>query len=494
MAIFGIGSASKYNIYIIVATFSKLFSDILIGLNPLNSDKPAALLGFIPKLNDHLLLQNAMEFLGFIIGGIIIFFLIERNDEKAERNISLTINYTQNSFLERSIQNSFSLSPKNKKEIYMGLFLVALFFSLNLIIRSFIYLNFLDIELWMVEILFISFLSKKILKIQLNRHKIVAMFIIVPLLILELISNLLPETNHPNVQNNIEYMSDYNIYKIIGIKIGYYYIPLLYICLFSATMMRDYSWVKSKYLMDKKSISLFKVCFFSGLIGLFITIIFFILSSFIPCKTFNNVIKDENNNFLISNNFINLSREICYLQEYDDNKKTLKLYYDNFFILINDFKTFDKEVKKELFIVLPLYLITNMIKISCHMIMIKYLEGYNILISDNLYYFINRLIVFIINKANEEYLTIIQFIIMQFLEIIYITVNLIYIEIIELKFCNLDYDLKKNIEKRSLIDYGKEMESEEGKSIESNKCKDYVDVGDGYVVKPEDFKLDKIIE
>ena len=50
------------------------------------------------------------------------------------------------------------------------------------------------------------------------------------------------------------------------------------------------------------------------------------------------------------------------------------------------------------------------------MIMISYLEPYNILVSDNFYYFLNRLIVFIINKADEQYLTIIQFILMEFLE------------------------------------------------------------------------------
>ena len=105
-----------------------------------------------------------------------------------------------------------------------------------------------------------------------------------------------------------------------------------------------------------------------------------------------------------------------------------------------------------------------MIKNSCHMIMIKYLEPYNILISDNLYFFINRL------------------------KIIYIISNLIYIEIIELKFCNLDYDLKKNISKRGVLDYYNEYESDliNGKE---NRLSNDIEVSEGYEINPEDFNL-----
>ena len=105
-----------------------------------------------------------------------------------------------------------------------------------------------------------------------------------------------------------------------------------------------------------------------------------------------------------------------------------------------------------------------MIKNSCHMIMIKYLEPYNILISDNLYFFINRL------------------------KIIYIISNLIYIEIIELKFCNLDYDLKKNISKRGVSDYYNEFESDLINGKEDRLSND-IEVSEGYEINPEDFNL-----
>ena len=157
--------------------------------------------------------------------------------------------------------------------------------------------------------------------------------------------------------------------------------------------------------------------------------------------------------------------------------------------MIDEYKVFNKDIKKELFIILPLYTIISMIKNSCNMIMIKYLEPYNILISDNLYFFINRLIVFILNKGNEEYLSVGQFILMELSETIYIISNLIYIEIIELKFCNLDYDLKKNISKRGVSDYYNEFESDLINGKEDRLSKGSIEVSEGYEINPEDFNL-----
>ena len=141
MAMIEISSVSKYNIYILVAMISKLFSDLLLGLNPLNYKKPATLFKFFPLLNNHLIFQNFLEFFGYILGGIIILFISH--------------------FLNKSGQMpKKELSKKDKNEIiYFNIFLIGAFFSINLIIRTFLYLNFLDLELWMLEIIFISFLS-----------------------------------------------------------------------------------------------------------------------------------------------------------------------------------------------------------------------------------------------------------------------------------------------------------------------------------------------
>ena len=51
---------------------------------------------------------------------------------------------------------------------------------------------------------------------------------------------------------------------------------------------------------------------------------------------------------------------------------------------------------------------------------------------------------------SEKYIYL--FFILELEELISIISNMIYIEVLELKFCKLDYELKKNIIKRSLKD------------------------------------------
>ena len=64
----------------------------------------------------------------------------------------------------------------------------------------------------------------------------------------------------------------------------------------------------------------------------------------------------------------------------------------------------------------------------------------------------NLFIIFFFIKCNEEYSTFGLFIIEEIQLLISIISNLVYIEIIELRFSNLDYDLKKNIVIRSDVD------------------------------------------
>ena len=107
----------------------------------------------------------------------------------------------------------------------------------------------------------------------------------------------------------------------------------------------------------------------------------------------------------------------------------------------------------EIFVVIPLYLLASLINNFSYIFMIRYSDANNILISKNFYYFIKRIIVMIINKGDEKYITILKFFVFEIQEIISIISNMIYIEIIELRFCKLDYELKKNIKNRSDTEY-----------------------------------------
>ena len=90
--------------------------------------------------------------------------------------------------------------------------------------------------------------------------------------------------------------------------------------------------------------------------------------------------------------------------------------------------------------------------------MIRYSDPTNILIYRYFYFFVKNIIQIIINEGDEQYIIYTKFILSEVENLIGMICGLIYIELLELKFCKLDYELKKNIDKRSTEDILKGLE------------------------------------
>ena len=218
-------------------------------------------------------------------------------------------------------------------------------------------------------------------------------------------------------------------------------------------VQRDYCWIRSKYLMDIRLYSPSRIFLAIGTFGFIFIIIFFSICTYVPCNSFNNINKINNTYINISDsNPLKLYLEYCEVVDYDENTKTLKLFYDSIKVISNEYSNTDKENMLEIFLVIPLYFIFNLINEVSRLLLVRYTDSNNILIYKNLYYFINRIVVIIVNKGDQKYLTYPQFFLLQFEEVVSILSNLIYIEVLELRFCKLDYELKKNIEIRSQND------------------------------------------
>ena len=205
--------------------------------------------------------------------------------------------------------------------------------------------------------------------------------------------------------------------------------------------------------MDVRSFSPYKIFITIGTIGFIFIIIFFSIFTNVPCKTFNNINK-------IGDDYVNkdtgeklkLYKEYCSLEDYDENTKTLYLLYDSFSLITQEYSNTDKENMLEIFLIIPLLFIFNLVNEVSRLMMVRYTDPNNILIYKNFYYFVKRIIQIIINKGDEQYITYIQFFTLEIEELISIVSNMIYIEVLELKFCGLDYELKKNITQRSNIE------------------------------------------
>ena len=218
--------------------------------------------------------------------------------------------------------------------------------------------------------------------------------------------------------------------------------------------------------MDIKSYPPYKIFLTIGGFGFIFVIIFFSIFTNIPCKAFNDIIKIGDNYFYNNTNeTLKLYREYCSLKDYDENTKTLYLIYDSIKLISEEYSNTDKENMIEIFLIIPLLFLFYLIsEVSCLM-MVRYSDPNSILIYRFFYYFVIRMITFIINKGDEQYLRHDKFILLEFEQIVAIISGLIYIEILELKFCKLDYELKININKRSNEDSNIDYNRMDSRSI-----------------------------
>ena len=98
---------------------------------------------------------------------------------------------------------------------------------------------------------------------------------------------------------------------------------------------------------------------------------------------------------------------------------------------------------------MPIYLSLEFLAFTCEILIIYYLNPLYLLIRENLYYCVLRFVFILSNLDNYgDYMTLSQFLILQASEIIAILGYAVYLEIIELNFCELDKDLRRKIIER----------------------------------------------
>ena len=178
---------------------------------------------------------------------------------------------------------------------------------------------FVRVGFWMLEIVYISIFSYFILKINITKHKKLAMYIMAyPILIIEIIFFFFPDTKHKcDIKYECNELTDKDTFEYIVIRFGAYFIPILFILYEICTAMRDYSWVKSKYLMDIRSVPPYKILMYFGIIGSSLIVICYFIFTNVPCRSFGNVTLDTNNNYINidSGEEINLLKEYCLLKK-----------------------------------------------------------------------------------------------------------------------------------------------------------------------------------
>ena len=440
----------SYN-YLIYSMLAFLFYYICNGINyydvfektfrlfPLESQN---------KYEKHFLVRRIICYFGTTILSLI-FYTIGLKSSKISSKI---IEDDNASTRDRSVSRIVYIHKKQAEYIHISysffILMMFLWVLLEQVLEKF-YIFFPHMDFWMIELIIITFLTKKLFNTEIYRHHVLVLAINCFSLLFKIITIILSfidqkekdkeEDKEMDKEDNVNYLYvDYLPLLIVG--------PIIYLILITS---RAYVNIQLKRFMDLKYISPNKLLFNYGLIGTLFDTALCIFTTFVKCdnnKYINKICNIENedkNNSTNSNNSTNDK----YFQSFDIYFKTL--YKTGTVGIIF-------EILTNFFAVISFYFYKYFF-----MQTIKFLTPVHIMFISPVIYLFLKLLVLLYNSiwhffTNEHIIkknineSLEKKIILDFLGDIFSIIGfLIYLEIVQLSFCGLDYNLRNNIIERS---------------------------------------------
>ena len=467
------GGFNRYFIYIILSIFFRLFNDILYGFNYNEIFEDVKIFNSTTQdfLSWHSLIHEIFGYIGTIMISII-FYKYEINASKKE-GIEHSINSSNSNnkkkleihLIHNDAEESISINS-DKSSFYICLLVIFLWISSEQLIDIHS-LALKDLDFWMLELLILTFYCIKMFKIEIFNHQKCAMwFTLVPCL-LKITTIVLSLLFADKEINNTKLRVLYTCKKLY-IPIGF----LIYIIFIS---FRSYANTKIKWFMDLKYISPSKLLIYYGVMGSIICTLVSIATTYKECAV------DKYNILLFD--------YICKIQYIDVNHKS-KRYFENIKIYIDTLRgKLNTDYKNYDLIYEILIIILGTISFFFHKYfsikVIQHLTPVYLILSNPIYYMLQKIILLLNNYIIKGYLFIKEILSFEksrfFLDlsgdIFSIIGFLIYLEIIELNFCNYDYNIKTNITRRSLLESNEISEPEKSmnNSEENQDNEDSID-------------------
>ena len=349
----------------------------------------------------HLIIQEMFNYLGTFFFALIIIKYDKYSKDKKEKN--------QNGITQRLIYVEYE---KNKNINFINyLLFVALIVICNELRMLFYSFNLKGLAFSSFELLFISIISFKMFKVPIYIHKKVAIyFILISSTLMKVISLAMIHS-----EDEIEVYQKKN-YKKSLIPIGIISFLLIF-------LLKDFLFCKTKWYFDVKFVRLNNYFLIYGFLGLVICGIMSLITNFFNC---NKIIKSE---------YIS---DFC--RRTSDNKT---FFYDKYSLY---FKT---EMNIFLFtFIFCLKIILSVCSKFYAILIIEKLGPEYIVCANSIEFTIGGLIDFLLYLIKRNGKSKYKFLGMT-LGIFNIIGAMIYLEFIELNFCNLNKNLKSNIEKRA---------------------------------------------
>ena len=362
------------------------------------------------KLPKSYFVRYFMDYLGKIIGSIILIYIEQKRasfEQKEKKKDSGAVGLL---IFEDNFDRYISIKNIIKAVVVNVFFIVVIDFLEELMDN----LQFDILYFWSLEILCYALINSKISNSKLYKHHWVSIiFIIIFCTSIQIIIMIL----ELKTKDDINYLLMDNSFLIpVGFLYSFFYL-----------IFKVYFLSKSKYFFDKKYVNISKYLFFYGIVGFITNSVCGIISTNIPCsyEKPNNVIET-----------------ICFFKE-DNN-----LYFDSFTLFFKELyeKNFGKKLVVLIFaIIIHFFLIYILLYIYKILTPIHYFASRNVItLIISILKMINELI-----KDNDKNIIIRNSVLNISSIFFYVIGSIVYLEFVELKFCGLNRNIRKNIISRS---------------------------------------------
>ena len=372
------------------------------------------------------LIQEFLNYLGIFFFSIFLFkYETKQNKSEPSEEESHKSHDTNDRHFSSNKKLKNHLIYRNYEKYMVSykavILVIILIIICDQLTNTFFIFNLKGLDFKMFEILFVCIITFLMFKITIYRHKKIAVgFLVIFCFVMKTLSV---------------------VYRIIDdhkkriFKIYKWIIPIGISSFILISLLRAYNFCKVKWLFDLKFISVSKLLLFYGSLGFIFCLIISTVVNYIPC-----VDKDSFNDI----NFI------CNVTDVDSSTNSTKYYYDRYSGYI---KSLWREERHSYINIIFLVLI--IIKVFLNfliklfgILIIKKLKPEYLIISNVIYYFIVGSIDTIACLFLGKFKYYKLYDILE--DLFSILGTLFYLELIEFDFCGLDFNLKKNIEERSL--------------------------------------------
>lgn len=435
------GKWNKNYKYIFLTILFNILTDIVNGFNYEQIFKEIRLFGRSTiTFSQHIYIHQFFNYLGVFIFAIILS-KIESYTSNTDNSLTILSSSDSNSNKSAKIEliHNEDINEFDSSEIiYTGVFTIFIL----VIAEQFLSIygsTMKDLDFWMFEIAILSYINSKMFKLIMYKHQKLGL-ILNCFSCLFKFGSIISSIYDKSEENKPIYVT-YNIFAI-GI-IGF----LIYMI---SITLRAYSNSKLKWLMDLRYIDVSKILILHGLMGAIICLIISIISTFAKCKDI------KNDNTIDINDYICHVTNNTYNDDNKDSNSTKQLYFENLQLYFEKFKCNDgKEIFFEIFLILLIMIITFFLKYFI-LLIIKYLTPVYATFYLPIYFLFQKLLLGLYSLIREgkffieKNIRICKFHFDILGDLLSIIGFLIYLEIIELNFCKLNYNIKKNIILRCL--------------------------------------------